>query len=116
MHLHQTRPQKPYVKLCDQEPGEKGVRHVERLHELFQINCLQCKIIFFVYLVSLTCLAAVCFKHVPTGLELGLWQPCEDLVVQRLDKVLWLALDDLVLLARCILHFIQSRHAGVEGT
>ena len=66
-------------------------------------------------LVSNFNLAAVCFEHVPTGLELGLWEPSEDLAVQGLYKVLWLALGDVVLFA-CVLHFVQPRHAGVEGT
>ena len=57
----------------------------------------------------------MCFEHVPTGLELGLWEPSEDLAVQGLYKVLWLALGDVVLFA-CVLHFVQPRASGVEGT
>ena len=54
----------------------------------------------------------MCFKHVPTGLQLCFWQPSEDLVVQSLDKILWLAGPTFF---AGVLHFTQPRQTSMEG-
>ena len=58
-------------------------------------------------------LAAVCLEDVPRSLQFCLWQASEDLVVQSLDKILWLAGTTFF---AGVLHFTQPRQTSMEGT
>ena len=58
-------------------------------------------------------LTAVCLEDVPRSLQFCLWQTSEDLVVQSLDKILWLAGTTFF---AGVLHFTQPRQTSMEGT